>query len=65
MSEQLKINLLNGKKSTYRGGNAKELCVLSGGDLFHHPDVFLDGSWFVVRSASCTSSMGTQIFRRI
>lgn len=51
MSEQLKISLLTVRNQLTGGCNAKELCVLSGGGLFHHPDVCLDGSWFALRAA--------------
>lgn len=50
MLEQLKISFLT-VKNQLRELYAKELCVLSGGGLYHHPDICLDGARFALRAA--------------
>lgn len=40
----IKISLLTVRNQLTGGCNAKELCVLSGGGLYHHSDICLDGS---------------------
>ncbi len=47
----IKISLLTVRNQLTGGCNAKELCVLSGGSLYHHSNICLDGSRFAMRAA--------------
>lgn len=53
MLEQLKISFLT-EKNQLRKLYVQELCVLSGGGLYHRPGVCLDGSRFALRAAHQT-----------
>lgn len=50
MLEQQKISLLT-VKDQLRRLYAQERCVLSGGGLFHHLGIYLDGARFAMRAA--------------